>query len=239
MVGRTQAQKQKARDAFEKQSFSNLKTQKSSKAKRRRERKKRGRGLIEEGIVEVKIEGKTYQLPFKQQNKKVLMITNNPEVKGGVLVWLKGEEKVGSFYGHNLIAHQAIPYKGKIEKVGGEAGYIYSFGSNPKLNNKKSQFIDVTNFFIKPPFRKKGLGTAIREIVLSKARRTKVNRVDFPKGLDHHPEFYKERGFNRDHKATPEQLNYTKNLNLVEWSKKLEEKGFKIYWAKSSKFKKK
>ena len=222
MVGRTQAQKQKAREARQRKA-----AEKERKVK-----------LVEEGIVEVKIKGKKYQMPFKQGKVEVVMMTNHPTDKNRAMVWVKQKEKVGNVFGHSLIAREVLLEEGRI-MYADPSGHSYSF----EVGKKPKKSMDTSDFYIKPSFRKKGLGTVIREIIISEAKKRKVKEIEFPKGRAHHPEFYEERGFEqrrRKYTATIEQLDYSKNPNIqLDWSKKLEEKGFKIYWAKSGKFKKK
>jgi GNAT superfamily N-acetyltransferase len=219
--------------------------------KRAQARKKKERELVEKGIVEVTIKGKKYQIPYKQGKIELVMVSNHPTEKNKILIWMKqehvwvrGEEKKeGIKFGDYLVAREAVMEKGKIHYTG-TTGHMYSFGRDVGADKRK-RIIEVSDFYVDKGLRRAGVGTIFRELTIAESKRREAEEIEFPTGMAHYPEFYEQRGFKKrpgekgGFVATPGQLDYSKQKGLVNWGKKLEEKGFKIYWAKSSKYKKK
>ncbi|MFH0987156.1 MAG: hypothetical protein V1911_03880 [Candidatus Micrarchaeota archaeon] len=174
------------------------------------------------------------------------MITNYKEGdrtdKNRVLVWREGghpglfwrEESHPGWY--NIDAYEGILEQGKI-KEGSQA--VYSAAQ------KEGDLLRIPDFEIDRKLRRTGggYGTAAREIWIRKAKNLGAKGVQFPTGREHYPEFYKQRGFKAEerHTATLNDLDYSKRKpgELVDWGKKLKDKGFKILWAKSRQYEKK
>ena len=195
--------------------------------------------------VSVKIGGIEYRLPFRKTTEynplrkykeKVVMVTSHPADKTGkkrVLVWREGELSKGN---PSLYALEAELRKdGTIEEIPSREG---PYPVEICLNNK-GNVMDVYHFGIEIPLRGRGLGTALREILIERAKKEGKREIAFPNSTGHKYEYYSKRGFEktgRRHQASMKELEDKKSKDQTNWYKNLEESGFKIYWAKSKKY---
>jgi len=183
--------------------------------------------------VQMMIRKRRYSVPFSkkvdptgQLRGRVVMVTNNPADPAGVLVWREGSLKPGKVF---ITAFAAKLGKTKINESPPE-----KMATLDLAFDKTGREMNVFHLVLDPAIRRKGFGTAIREMMIQRARRGGHESIRFPTSESHPDQFYAERGFDSRHSANIGDLDYTRRPGLVDWGKQLEEKGFRIYWAKSS-----
>jgi len=186
-------------------------------------------------LLRFKGEKKRFHLPFEKEGRELLMVSSHPTKKDHVLVWRKSKEALELMDWHHVSAYEAkLTEKGIQEEPKRVVGVI---GDKEIPGPGSENAFDVFHINVEPRLRGKGLGTAAREHMISMGKQLDSEKFFFPRTEGHPREFYKQRGFDEGHEASMEDLNYSKRKGLVNLSKKLEEKGFKVLWAKHRKYK--
>jgi predicted GNAT family acetyltransferase len=203
-------------------------------------------------LVRVKINGKNYTAPFKTEMKvkpgewvlkgdktlpsEILMISSHPKNPKRVIVWRKNRWGPISIY----LAVEASLRNGRITEAPSFSTYAKKPVAAVQEMDETGGTSMIQHFIISPSLRKIGIGTVMREILISKEKRSGARVIDYPASTGHIPGFYVDRGFKKKGSgfvATIDQLDYSKNKNLKKWSDTLEKNNFRIYWAKNRKMK--
>lgn len=186
------------------------------------------RKFIRSKIVEVKIKGEKYKINFKKGkpvfshdavfNRKnpgnLVMVSQHPMDKSKVLVWR--EKKIGNNYG--LFAVEGDLKKGKII----ENPTLIVDSSAFSGGTEKTSYLNVGHFEVKNfknkgnsenSFKRKGLGTVVREYFISKAKKDNIKIIKFP-GLTeaHYPDFYIPRGLKKQKGESGKTVHYTSKV---------------------------
>jgi len=187
-------------------------------------------------MLRIKGEKRRFHLPFERDRKELIMISSHPTKEDHVLVWRKRKEEFGEMDWHHVSAYEAkVTEKGIQEDP--KKRVVSSIGDATPETPADTKVMDVFHVKVHPDLRGKGLGTAVREHMIAMGKNLETRGVYFPRTEDHPTEFYQERGFDKEHEARMEELDYCNREGLVDLSKKLEEKGFKVLWAKHRKYK--
>lgn len=148
-----------------------------------------------QGFAKVRIGKKDFLLPYNMWGLQLVRITNHPLDKKKLLVWRQQKGPMGwapsflqAMKRRSLLVHEAKKSKNMIEETGEIADLIYD------IHGKK---VSVWDFKVDPRFRRKTIGTALRETMLRDLKGIEgVGEVWFPSHDE--AEFYLKRGFKRE-----------------------------------------
>lgn len=134
----------------------------------------------------VRIGKKDYEVPEEAAWRgRLVMVTENPAEKGGVLVWRLGKRAGYS----SLVVRDGSLSQGTIEERE-EKGYAATAHYNVHAESKVG---DVWHFLVSKRLRRKNVGTAMRELLLRDMRDKGARYAIFP--YHEEKDFYKGRGF--------------------------------------------
>lgn len=142
-----------------------------------------------EGFAKVRLRGKDYSIPSNFFGLKLVRVTDNPLNPNKLLVW-RQQVGWGGLGQRSLLVHEAKKTKSAIMEGEEIADLVYN------ILGREQDHCSVWDFKVSPKYRRKTLGTALRETMLQDLKRMGVKEITFPA---HEEEgFYLKRGFKKD-----------------------------------------
>lgn len=168
--------------------------------------------------VSVTIGKRKYAVPYYKYlplEEKLIRVTSHPLDPSKVLIWRRKEGKDTVFDTYDLFVYEGSKAGNELQEESIAADLRYRIFRGGKSAS-------AWDFKVHPSFRRKALGTALRETMLQHLKKQGIEKIGFPAHAE--AEFYTKRGFERVGGGF---LGYVSKLGV-----KPAIKGMKVLWQK-------
>lgn len=182
-----------------------------------------------QGFAKVRLGKADYLIPYDAFGLRLIRITNHPLNPRKLLVWR--HEREPPHWGEKALRRRSIlvseASKSRDMIIEGReiANLVYDLWGKEKAT--------VWDFKVEPRFRKKTIGTAMRETMLADLKKSGVDEAMFP--AEHEEEkFYLQRGFKKMRipmEGYPE-MGYVGKISKIGVRPGTIKKAFRILWQR-------
>ncbi len=168
--------------------------------------------------AKVRIGKREYAVPYYKHlplEERLIRVTSHPLDPAKVLIWRQKAGKDTIFDTYDIFVYEGGKKEGRLEEESIAADLRYRIF-------RAGKSASAWDFKIHPSFRRKALGTALRETMLQHLKKEGIEKVGFPAHAE--AEFYTKRGFERVGGGF---LGYVSKLGV-----KPAIKGMRVLWQK-------